>query len=290
MARARLDKDYYAILGVAREATEEELRRAYRRQALSWHPDRRPGDARAPERFREISEAYAVLINPARRREYDEAWRLGGTGTFRPSQDELFRDLFADARASAVFEEIAREFERLGMRADARYFRQTLFGGRSVVVGGVFVVSPLTLVPSLFRITRAMLRGARSATPVRGSEARPVKVSEARPLPARGRGLFATLVRIGRSLLSPSRDAASRPVNGRPEDVTLPLSLTSREAQVGGERRVTLSWARGPESIRVTIPPGIRAGTRLRLRGKGRPRPDGSRGDAYLAVEIVEAR
>ena len=288
MARTRLDKDYYAILGVAREATEEELRRAYRRQALSWHPDRRPGDARAAERFREISEAYAVLINPARRREYDEAWRLGGAETFRPSQDELFRDLFADARASAVFEELAREFERLGMRADARYFRQTLFGGRAVVVGGVFVVSPLRLLPSLFRITRAMLRGARASTPVSGSEARPVKGNEARSLPVRERGLFATLVRIGRGLLSPSRDIASKPADGRPEDVTLPLSLTSREAQVGGERRVTLSWARGPENIKVTIPPGIRAGTRLRLRGKGRPRPDGSRGDAYLAVEIVK--
>ena len=288
MARTRLDKDYYAILGVAREATEEELRRAYRRQALSWHPDRRPGDPRAAERFQEISEAYAVLINQARRREYDEAWRLGGAETFRPSQDELFRDLFADARASAVFEELAREFERLGMRADARYFRQTLFGGRAVVVGGVFVVSPLRLLPSLFRITRAMLRGARASTPVSGSEARPVKGNEARSLPVRERGLFATLVRIGRGLLSPSRDIASKPADGRPEDVTLPLSLTSREAQVGGERRVTLSWARGPENIKVTIPPGIRAGTRLRLRGKGRPRPDGSRGDAYLAVEIVK--
>jgi len=288
MARTRLDKDYYAILGVAREATEEELRRAYRRQALSWHPDRRPGDPRAAERFREISEAYAVLINQARRREYDEAWRLGGAETFRPSQDELFRDLFADARASAVFEELAREFERLGMRADARYFRQTLFGGRAVVVGGVFVVSPLRLLPPLFRITRAMLRGARASTPVSGSEARPVKGNEARSLPVRERGLFATLVRIGRGLLSPSRDIASKPADGRPEDVTLPLSLTSREAQVGGERRVTLSWARGPENIKVTIPPGIRAGTRLRLRGKGRPRPDGSRGDAYLAVEIVK--
>jgi curved DNA-binding protein CbpA len=297
MARARLDKDYYAILGVARDATEDELRRAYRRQALSWHPDRRPGDSRAAERFRDVSEAYAVLINPARRREYDEAWRRGAAETFRPSQDELFRDLFSDARASAVFEELAREFERLGTRADARYFRQTLFGGRAVVVGGIFVVSPLTLLPSIFRLSRAMLRGARAATPVRGSEARPVRGSEvppvrgsdARPLPARGRGLFATLVRVGRSLLSPSRDVASTAADGKPEDVTLPLSLTTREAQIGGERRVTLSWARGPEDIKVTIPPGIRAGTRLRLRGKGRPRPDGSRGDAYLAVEIVES-
>src|SRR5262245_5521979 len=98
MAKDWLDKDYYAILGVSKEATEDEIRSAYRRQALTWHPDRRPGDAKAAERFREISEAYAVLITPARRREYDDAARVGGAGTFRHSQDELFRDLFNDQR------------------------------------------------------------------------------------------------------------------------------------------------------------------------------------------------
>jgi curved DNA-binding protein len=280
MARAGVDKDYYAILGVPREATEEEIRRGYRRQALQWHPDRRPGDPRAAERFRAISEAYAVLINPPRRREYDEASRAGAAGTFRHSQDELFRDLFADPRASAVFEELAREFERMGMRVDRHYFRHTLFGGRAVVVGGVFVISPLTLLPPLFRIARAVLRGARAAAPVRAREAR--------PLPGQGRGLFATLARVGRSLLAQPGDVASAPPDSAPEDVTLHLFLTRWEAQVGCERRVTLKWGRGPENIKVTIPPGIRPGTRLRLRGKGRPHPDGSSGDAYLAVEIVE--
>jgi DnaJ-class molecular chaperone len=280
MARAGLDKNYYAILGVPREATEEEIRRAYRRQALEWHPDRRPGEPRAAERFREISEAYAVLINPARRREYDEASRAGAAGTFGHSQDELFRDLFADPRASAIFEELAREFERMGMRVDRHYFRHTLFGGRAVVVGGVFVISPLTLLPPLFRIARAVLRGARAAPPVRGKEAR--------SLPDQRRGLFATLARVGRSLLAQPAEMASAPAGGAPEDVTLPLRLTHREAQVGGERCVTLDWTRGPEEVKVTIPQGVRSGTRLRLRGKGRPRHDGSRGDAYLAVEIVE--
>jgi curved DNA-binding protein CbpA len=282
MPRAGVDRDYYAILGVTRQATEEEIRRAYRRLALEWHPDRRPDDPRAAERFREISEAYAVLINPARRREYDEALRVGAAGTFRHSQDELLRDLFADPRASAVFEELAREFERIGMRVDRHYFRHSLFGGRTVVVGGVFVISPLTLLPSLFRIARAVLRGVRAATPVRGAEAR--------RLPGPGRGLFTTLARLGRSMLARPRDIASSPTDGAPEDVTLRLSLTPREAQVGGERRVTLDWRRGPEQVKVTIPPGIRPGTRLRLRGKGRLRPDGSSGDAYLAVEIVEPR
>jgi len=277
MARARLDKDYYAILGVSRAATEDEIRRAYRRQALEWHPDRRPGDAQAAERFREVSEAYAVLVNPARRREYDDLARAGAASTFRHSQDELFRDLFADRRASAVFEEIARELQRMGMRVDQHYFRQTLFGGRAVVVGGVFVISPLTLVPPLFRIARAMLRGARAAEPVRGGEAR--------PLPGQGRGLLTTLIRVGRSLL-----ARPREIGSVPEDVTLRLSLTPREARLGGERRVTLDSKPGPEQVKVTIPAGIRPGTRLRLRGKGRLRPDGSRGDAYLAVEVVEPR
>lgn len=279
MSRARLDKDYYAILGVSREATEEEIRSAYRRQALTWHPDRRPGDSRAAERFREISEAYAVLINPARRREYDEASRVGGAGTFRHSQDELLRDLFADRRASAIFEELAREFERMGNRVDRHYFRHTLFGGRTVVVGSVFVVSPLTLLPTLFRIARAVLSGAGAARPVKGSEAP--------PLPGRGRGLLATLMRVGQSLLAQPRDVASGPTNGSPDDVTLRLPLTPLEAQVGAERHVTLESTREPEHVKVTIPAGIRPGTRLRLRGKGRPRPDGSRGDVYLTVDIV---
>jgi curved DNA-binding protein CbpA len=281
MARGDHDKDYYDLLGVPREATEEEIRKAYRRQALEWHPDRRPGDPRAAEHFKEISEAYAVLINPARRREYDEAARAGAAGTFRHTQDEIFRDLFADPRASAVFEELAREFERMGMRVDRHSFRHTLFGGRAVVIGGVFVISPLTLLPPLFRIARAAFRGARAAVPVTGSEAR--------PLPAERQGVFATLARVGRSLLPLPRPVASAPAGGAPEDVTLPLRLSRREAEVGGERRVTLNWVRGPEDVKVTIPPGIRPGTRLRLRGKGRQRPDGTRGDAYLAVEIVEA-
>jgi curved DNA-binding protein CbpA len=280
MPRVGAGKDYYAILALSREATEEEIRKAYRRLALEWHPDRRPDDPRAADRFKEISEAYAVLINPARRREYDEASRIGATSAFRHSQDDLFRDLFADPRASGIFEDLAREFERMGMRVDGRTFRHTLFGGRAVVTGGVFVVSPLAILPPLFRIARAALGGVQGPAPVGGREAR--------PLPAKERGLVARLARIGRSLLGRPAGGASIPIGGAPEDVTLPLRLTRQEAERGGSRPVTLDWARGPEEVRVTIPPGLRPGTRLRLRGKGRSRGDGSRGDAYLVIEIVD--
>src|SRR3990172_10633708 len=115
-ARTRQAKDYYGILGVHPEATADEIRKAYRRLALEWHPDRRAGDARAEERFKEISEAYAVLMDPAKRREYDGARQAGAPGAFRHSREEIFRDLFADPRASAIFEELAREFERMGMQ------------------------------------------------------------------------------------------------------------------------------------------------------------------------------
>ena len=64
-------KDYYKILGLRRDVTEEEIRRAYRRQALLYHPDRNNGNKESEERFKEIGEAYAVLGNRERRKEYD---------------------------------------------------------------------------------------------------------------------------------------------------------------------------------------------------------------------------
>ncbi|HXJ83764.1 MAG TPA: DnaJ domain-containing protein [Candidatus Methylomirabilis sp.] len=280
MARTNFGKDYYAILEIPREATEAEIRKAYRRLALEWHPDRRQGDPRAADRFKEISEAYAALINPARRREYDEAARTGAASEFRHSQEDLLRDLFADPRASSIFEELTREFQRMGMRVDGHTFRHTLFGGRAVVVGGVFVISPLTILPPLFRIARAALGGARATAPVASPEAR--------SLPEEKPGLLATIARVGRSLFARSGSAAPVPAGDAPEDVTLALRLTRREAEVGGPRPVSIDWARGREEVKVTIPPGLRPGTRLRLRGKGRTRGDGSRGDAYLVVEIVD--
>ncbi len=102
MARLRDNgKEYYAILGVSQDATEEELRRAYRRLALQHHPDKNPGDPRAGERFKEISEAYAVLMDQQKRRQYDafrqaQAGAGGATGGFRYSQEEIFRDLFSN--------------------------------------------------------------------------------------------------------------------------------------------------------------------------------------------------
>jgi curved DNA-binding protein CbpA len=276
--RSRFDVDYYHALGVRADASEDEIRKAYRQLALRWHPDRNREDPHAADRFMEISEAYAILIDPAKRREYDRVRQLGAPGDFRPNRETVFRDLFADPRASAVFEELAREFERMGLRVDRHTFQQTLFGGRTVVTGAVFVISPLTPVLALFRLARAALRA--SAAP-----RMPPRAPDPLPAPA---SMVGRLVQAGRRLLGLPA-AASSPVAGEPHrDITIPLRLTAAEARAGGARRVTLGGGDQGGEVLVRIPPGTLAGTRLRLRGKGRGEPGAPPGDAYLAVEIVE--
>jgi molecular chaperone DnaJ len=98
-----IEKDYYKVLGVAKDANPEEIKKAYRKLARENHPDQNPGNAAAERRFKEISEANDVLSNQDKRKEYDEARRLFGSGGFRfpgagarqsggPSVDDLFRN------------------------------------------------------------------------------------------------------------------------------------------------------------------------------------------------------
>ncbi|MHB8339706.1 MAG: molecular chaperone DnaJ [Mycobacteriales bacterium] len=82
-ARDYVEKDYYAALGVPKTATAAEVKRAYRKLARQLHPDKNPGDSKAEARFKDVSAAYDVLSDDARRKEYDEARALFGSGGFR---------------------------------------------------------------------------------------------------------------------------------------------------------------------------------------------------------------
>ncbi len=268
-------KNYYETLGVSEGASEDEIRGAYRRLAFEWHPDRNPAPA-AADRFKEISEAYAVLINPAKRSEYDQVRSSGSSTGFRYDQEELFREMFSNPHSRMIFEELAREFERRGMRVDRHFFHQTLFGGRTTVTGGIFVISPLTPLIALFRFARAALAGVSPKGDLPGSAQRP--------------SLKSWLGRIGRTLIGgaqagPDQRGPQRTPMGR-LDIVQTVHLTSQEAEQGGAMRVTVNRNKRSEQLLVTVPAGVSPGTKLRLQGKGLTGLGSSRGDLYLTVVI----
>ena len=96
---ATVKRDYYEVLGVDRNATEADLKKAYRKLALQFHPDRNPGDAEAEEKFKEATEAYEVLSDPQKRQTYDQFGHQGlqgGFGGFNPEHFSDFTDIFGD--------------------------------------------------------------------------------------------------------------------------------------------------------------------------------------------------
>ena len=131
------ENDYYRILGLAPEASADDIKKAYRKLALETHPDRNPGDPAAEERFKRVSEAYGVLSDAAKRSQYDEYRRLGafqrpGGGTssrpgFGYSQEEIFRDFVNNRQARDAFSEMQREFERMGFRFDDHFINRMFF-------------------------------------------------------------------------------------------------------------------------------------------------------------------
>lgn len=108
-------KDYYAILGVPRNASDEEIKKAYRRLAMQYHPDRNLGKEKwANGKFKEINEAYAVLGDPQKRRQYDRYGTAGDIG-----------DIFGSPFTRTTFQEMMKDFGGAGLRFD---FLDDVFG------------------------------------------------------------------------------------------------------------------------------------------------------------------
>src|SRR5262245_3658976 len=274
--RVRTERDYYAILGVAETATDDEIKHAYRRLALRHHPDRNPGDRRAEDRFKEISEAYAVLMDPRRRGEYDRLRqaRVGGEPPREPRwrEEDLFRDLFSDPRTAAIFEDLSREWARMGLRDNEAFLRQIFFRGQGVIVVG----------PSGIKWIGHF-----------GGRAPAERVPEGATGGAAGDGMVPSVpgglwARVREGLAGPLRalrQALGLDSGGRRRgDLSYEIALAPEDLGRGGRYRVTLQRPGRTEELLVRIPAGTRAGTRLRLRGKGEPGPGGTPGDLYLLV------
>ncbi|MBW1936990.1 MAG: J domain-containing protein [Deltaproteobacteria bacterium] len=263
-------KDYYKILGISSDATEEQI------LALKYHPDRNPGNPEAEERFKEVAEAYGVLIDPVKRKEYDQ-WQAGGAqerraaGGFRYSQEEIFRDLFRDPRFHYIFEDILREFQRAGVRHDQRFFERTFFGGRGFFFGGVFFFGPLGS-------GRIRMGDQFQRVPVQGYE--PLKIRPPKFLKWIGE-------KVGNYLLGEKKalPESTSIVSNRPEDITYRITVSRNEAQEGTWVKIGIDRGSGREKLKVKIPPGTKPGTRLRLKGQGR-RSGAAQGDLYLLVDI----
>src|SRR5512145_1840907 len=111
-------RDYYEVLGVARDADEEEIKKAYRKLAIKYHPDKNPGDKSAEERFKEIGEAYEALSDPQKRAAYDQYGhdafdprrRAAGRGGGFHDPFEVFREAFGGAGGGGGIEDIFEQF------------------------------------------------------------------------------------------------------------------------------------------------------------------------------------
>lgn len=122
--------DYYEVLGVAADCDEAEIKGAFRALARQHHPDANGGDPQAAERYKLISEAYSVLADPRRRREYD--MRRSGIGGFGSTIDDIFDTFFGGGRRGSQQQTRARAGDSIGMRVEID-FRESVFGTQRTV-------------------------------------------------------------------------------------------------------------------------------------------------------------
>lgn len=296
-------QDYYTMLGVAPETSFEDIKKAYRKLALETHPDRNPNDPRAEERFKKINEAYGVLGDPQKRSQYDQYRRTGfhrptGTGPspsgFGYSQEEIFRDFFTSRQAQDVFAEMQREFQRMGFRFDEHFINRLFFGDKSIFFQGIFWNGPGGPV---FR------NGGGAAQPRPGARTwpfeRPAPVPQQEPKSLLEKGislLTGAVKKAGTYLLKKAvgwDDGYGSGYGGwnggRKLDVTYQVDISTIEALRGATLDVELPHLEAGKRVSVHIPPGVRSGMKLRLKGLGYPvaHQPSQNGDLYLRLRVM---
>ncbi len=286
-------RDLYAALGLARDADEEKIRKTYRHLARRCHPDVNPGDAAAEERFKEISEAYAVLSDPEKRRLYDEFGEISLQSGFDADAARRARDAFGARFGGAPgpeFRSGGAEGFGFGNLDDLISELFTRQGWSQGPAGrGADLEAELEL--DLVEAARGGEKRLTIGRPAAGGGIRqeavtvriPAGVSDGGRIRLRGKGAE------GRGG-GPAGDLIARirirphPVfrrEGRDLSVQVPISV--REAILGAKVEVPTLEGRAT----VTVPPGTDSGTRLRLRGKGVPHPSGKgAGDLYVELQI----
>jgi curved DNA-binding protein len=269
-------KDYYEILGVARNAPAEEIKKAYRRLARKYHPDVSK-EKDAEERFKEANEAYEVLKDAKKRAAYDQLGRYQAGQDFRPppgweqryTQGQRFRD-FADLDFGDLFAELFGAGGLRGARPGGRARGTNVEASVSVTLEEAYQGGERTLQLS-----------------VPGTAPRLVKVRippgviEGQRLRVAGKGTPGP-GGVGDLLLSIHiQPHGLYRLEGH--DLYMDLPLAPWEAALGAQ--VTVPTLSGP--VRLKIPTGARSGQKMRLGGRGLPRPRNGHGDLYVVLQIV---
>ncbi len=255
-------KDYYAILGVSRTATQEEIKKAYRRLALKYHPDKNPGDAEAEERFKEVNEAYHVLGDPAKRAQYDRFGSIDGMGQGggSPFDDFGFSSPFAD-----VFEEVFQEFFGGGRRRESERYApkrgENLYYSVEISV-------------------EESVKGAAVKTTIERKDTCP----ECRGLGAVNPQDMVRCPTCGGSGRIKQTRGFFSVSQTCPHCYGQGMLLKTPCKRCGGEGRVD-----SKRTLTIKIPPGVEDGTRLRIQGEGNGGLNGGpRGDLFVDIKIKE--
>lgn len=242
-------RDYYDILEVSRSASESELKKAYRQQALKFHPDKNPGDQEAEDKFKEAAEAYEVLKDPNKRQVYDQYGHEGlkGKGFGGPkgfedifsSFGDIFGDFFGGSRAPSTGADL-----RLDLSIS---FAEAAFGAKKEVT-----------------VTKNENCGTCSGSGAQpGHSPQMCNTCRGTGQVVRSQGFF--------SVNSPCPSC-----QGAGQIITHPCTKCRGEGRVSGKKQVS-----------INIPGGVDDGSRLRLRAEGEPGPSGlPPGDLYVFIHV----
>jgi molecular chaperone DnaJ len=247
-------RDYYEILGVPRNASDQEIKSAYRKLALKHHPDRNPGDKQAEEKFKEAAEAYSVLCDGAKRQRYDTYGHagLGGAAGFDPTIFSDFGDILGDLFGFGDVFGRRRGGPRRG--ADLRYnlelsFEEAVFGTE----------------------THIQIPRAEACATCQGSGAAAGTSPTSCPS-CHGRGQ----VTFQQGFFSVARTCGR--CHGTGKVVTNPCHDCRGEGHVTAERK-----------LQIKIPAGVDTGSQLRITGEGESgSAGGPPGDLYVVVRVEE--
>jgi DnaJ-class molecular chaperone len=275
-----LAADPYATLGVKKDATQDDIQKAYRRLAKKFHPDLNPGNTTAEDKFKEISVAYDLLSDPDKRARFDRG-EIDASGTERP-QRQYYRDFadqegwsgyttnagFADfgdfAGSEDIISEIFGRAGRAGRRRrgrDVRYhldlsFLDAVNGGKQSLVLPDGTTLDVNIPPGTRDGQILRLKGKGAAAAGGGPPGDALIEISVLPHPY--------FTRKG-------------------DDIFLDLPISLKEAVLGAKIGVPTPSG----TVTVTVPKWSNTGRVLRLKGRGVPRSDGSKGDQYVTLKLV---